>query len=95
MPSLAVRAPSLTRLLLSPQTPLDEARTAMIRAGVAEAPVFDGRRVRGVISQQEIAAFCARLPRRAGARVGDALRRRFDCGYDLGYRPPLLVELPR
>lgn len=95
MPPLAVRPPPLTGLLLSPETPLDDARMAMTRAGLHEAPVFDGHRVRGVISQQEIDTFRAHLPRRKGARVGDALRRRFDCGYDLGYRPPLVVELPR
>lgn len=95
MPPLAAHLPSLTGLLLSPDTPLDEARMAMTRAGVREAPVFDGHRVQGVISRQEIATFCRHLPHRAGARVSDALRRRFDCGYDLGYRPPLVVELPR
>ena len=85
----------LTGLLLSPETRLDNAWAALRRAGVDEAPVFDGHRLCGALSLEEITAFRGRCRAPREARVDEALTRRFDYGYDLGYQPPLLVELPR
>lgn len=80
-------------LILRPVTRLEAAVEAMQRAGVIRATVFDGHRLHGTVSREDIRWFRAHQPTAAPpATVADAMPRPLDFGYDLDHVPPLLVE---
>jgi len=79
--------------VLTPQTRLEDAAEAMQRSGANRATVFDGHRLYGAMSREDITRFRARqAPRAPSATVADAMPRPLDFGYDLDHMPPLVVE---